>query len=67
METLNGQQGSKLLKLQKIGDIYLEVVPYTTLNTTTGVLVFRDLLRANCTEEKITFELALQGVITCQS
>lgn len=41
------QQSLRLLKLQKIGDIEVDV-SHTSLNTTKGVVVFRDLL--NCTE-----------------
>ena len=61
--TLNDQEGSRLLKLQKIGDIDAEVIRYTTLNTINRARVRRDLL--NCTEEEITAEQAPQGVIAC--
>ena len=37
VESLNDQQGSRLIKMQKIGDIEVDVVPHTTLNTTKGV------------------------------
>ena len=59
MEELNNQQGSRLLKLQKIGDI--EVVVHTTLNTTKGVVVCRELL--NCSEEETVTELAFKALL----
>ena len=40
--------------MQMIGDIEVEVVPRTTLNTTKGVVVRKDLL--NSTEEEIETE-----------
>ena len=46
----------RLLMLQTIGEIEVEVSPHAPLNTTKGVVVCRDLL--NCTEEDITIELA---------
>ena len=47
-----------------IGDIEVEVVSNTTLNTTKRVLVRRELL--NAAEEEIATELAPQGVIACR-
>ena len=44
VKTLTDQQSSRLLELQNIGDIDIIVVPHTTLITTTGVVVCRDLL-----------------------
>ena len=37
---MNDQQGTKLLKLHKVGDIDVEVILHTTLRT----LVYRNLL-----------------------
>ena len=51
----------KLLKLQKILDIDVEVESHTTLNIKNGVVVCRELL--HCMEEEFTTELALQGII----
>lgn len=64
IETLNDEQGRKLLSMEKFGDVEVEVSPHATLNTTKGVVVCRDLL--NCTEEEIATELASQGVIACR-
>ena len=33
IETLTDKQGAKLLMIKKIGDIGIEMSPYTTLNT----------------------------------
>ena len=49
------QQGSRLLKLQKIGDIEVGVVSHITLNTTKELVVCRGLLK--CIEEEIATEL----------
>lgn len=53
-KTLNGQQGSKLLKLRKIGEIDVRyVIPHTILNTTKEVIVCKNFL--NCREEETSF------------
>ena len=65
IETLNDQQGTRLLSIKKIGDINIELSPHTTLNTTKGVAVCRNL--HSCTEDEITTELASEGVIACRS
>ena len=64
VEILNKQQGSRLLKMQKIQDIEVEVVPHTILNTTQRLVVCSDLLK--CTEEEIATEMTSQGVIVCR-
>ena len=56
VETLNDQQGSRLLKMQKMVDIDVKVGPHITLKTTKGVIVCRDLL--NSTEVEIATELS---------
>ena len=61
IETLNDQQGTRLLMLKKMGETVVEVRSHATLYTTKGVVVFRDLL--NCIEVEITTELAPQGII----
>ena len=48
VETLNDQQGWRLLKMQKIRNVEVEVVPHTTLNTMNGVAMRRDLLNRTC-------------------
>ena len=64
VETLNDKQVLRLLKLQKVGDIEVEVVLHTTLNTSKRVVVFR-LLQTR-SEEEIATELASQGLIACR-
>lgn len=64
VETVNDNQGKKLLELKKIGTIDVEVSAHGTLNTCKGVVVCSDLL--NCSEEEIVQELASQGVIACR-
>ena len=49
-------KSSRLVKLQKIEDVDVEVVQHTTLNITKGVVASR-------TEQEMTTEFALQGVI----
>ena len=44
VEGLNDLQGSRLLNMQKIGNIEVEFVPHTTLNTTNGVVVCLSLI-----------------------
>ena len=56
--------GFKTTQAENVGDIDVEFIPHTTLNTTSGVLVCTDLL--NLTEEEIATELAPQGDIACR-
>ena len=63
-ETLTNQKEAWLLMSKEINEIAVEVSPYSTLNTTNGVVVCRILL--NCTEKEIVTELAPQGVTACQ-
>ena len=54
----------KGLRLHRIGDIKVEVISCTTLNTTNGAVMCSDLL--NCTEEVFATEITPQGVIEFQ-
>ena len=52
IETLNDQQGARLLMLKHIGETGVEVSPHCTLKAAKGVVVSHDLL--NFTEEELS-------------
>ena len=54
VKTLNNQQCSKLLRLQKIGNREIKVVTHTTLNTTKGIVVCRVLLNSQRNKLRLT-------------
>ena len=56
VDALNYEQGGKLLKVQKIGDIDIEVVSHSTLNVKERLILCRKKL-LNSTDEEIMTEL----------
>ncbi|XP_076345796.1 uncharacterized protein LOC143244639 isoform X1 [Tachypleus tridentatus] len=60
VETSTSQHSELLLNSKAIGDIPIEVTPHTTLNSSRGVIVERDL--KNVPESEILAGLSTQGV-----
>lgn len=65
VETDNDQQRMKILSLQKIGGIDVEVSLHGTLRTMKSVVVCRNLL--DCKEAEIASDLTSQDVVACRS
>lgn len=60
IECVSAAQASRLLKITRLRDIEVEVVPHATLNVSKGVVTCKDLL--NCTTDEILEELKEEGV-----
>lgn len=61
--TINDIQSLRLIKAKKTMVLDIEVASHSTLNTSKGVVVCRDIL--NCTEEEIVDGLQEQGIVVC--
>ena len=62
VEVKKSSQVKNLLKLNKIGDVKVEVTPHPTLNSTRGIIRDRANVLSVCTEDEIIEGLKDQGV-----
>ena len=67
IECQRKQQSLNLLSLKQIHNINISSTPHRTLNTSQGIIRYRDEDLDNLSDEEICKELAPQGVIHCQT